>query len=310
MIRKSRKRFSEKIMIKCKKVVGARFNRYESDSSRLWAGQRRGSDRVSRPMPIAAGGFRRVRGFAISLLLAMSAVPAGAADVKVISAGAVRGLIAGIIADYSRQTGHKFDFKVGTTGQLRGIIASGEPADLIIASAMLMAELEQSGKMMAGSRADLGRVGIGVAIREGASVPDLATPEAFKQSLLAARSVTYTDPREGGTSGIYVMGVLERFGIGEIVARKAVLSKGGRDAVERVARGEAEMAVTLISEIVPVTGARLAAAVPQSLQQYTVYAAAIPASSTDPAAARAFIAALTRPAMAERWRLAGFEPPN
>ena len=83
-----------------------------------------------------------------------------------ISAGAVRGLIAGIIADYSRQTGHKFDFKVGTTGQLRTIIASGEPADLIIASAALMTELEKSGKMQAGSRADLGRVGIGVAVRE------------------------------------------------------------------------------------------------------------------------------------------------
>jgi ABC-type molybdate transport system substrate-binding protein len=80
--------------------------------------------------------------------------------------------------------------------------------------------------------------------------------------------------------------------------------------VEKVARGEAEIAVTLISEIVSVKGARLAAPVPLSLQRYTVYAAAIPASSTVPSSARAFIAALTGPAVAERWNAAGFEPPK
>ena len=252
----------------------------------------------------------RIFSVAISIVVALSATPAGAAELKVISAGAVRGLIAGMIADYSRQSGHKFDFKVGTTGQLRAIIASGEPADLIIASAPLMAELEKSGKMTPGSRADLGRVGIGVAIREGASAPDLSTAAAFRQTLVDARSVAYTDPRAGGTSGIYFLGVLDRFGIADVVTKKAVLSNGGRDAVEKVARGEAEIAVTLISEIVPVKGARLAAAVPQALQLYTVYAAAIPASSADPTSARAFIATLTGPALAERWQAAGFEPPK
>jgi molybdate transport system substrate-binding protein len=240
---------------------------------------------------------------------ALFVAPASAADIKVISAGAVRGLIAGIIADYSRQSGHKFEFKVGTTGQLRAIIASGEPADLIIASATLMAELERSGRMMPGSRADLGRVGIGVAIREGAAAPDLATAAAFKQLLVDARSVAYSDPREGGTSGIHFTGVLDRLGVADVVAGKAVLANGGRAAVEKVAQGEAEIAVTLISEIVPVKGARLAGALPRELQLYTVYAAAIPASSTDPANARAFIAALTGAAMAERWKAAGFEPP-
>jgi molybdate transport system substrate-binding protein len=250
--------------------------------------------------------FRLVALAAVTLI----AAPVDAADIKVISAGAVRGLIATIIADYSRETGHKFDFKVGTTGQLRTIIASGEPADLIIASAPLMGELEKSGKMQPGSRADLGRVGIGVAVRDGASAPDLSTPEAFKQALIDARSVAYTDPREGGTSSVYVLGVLDRFGIADAVTKKAVLTNGGHAAVEKVAKGEAEIAVTLISEIVTVKGARLAAPVPAALQLYTVYAAAIPASSTEPVAARAFIAALASPAMAERWKAAGFEPPK
>jgi molybdate transport system substrate-binding protein len=252
----------------------------------------------------------RILGSAISIAVMLATASAGAADIKVISAGAVRGLIASMIADYARESGHKFDFKVGTTGQLRAIIASGESADLIIASAPLMGELEASGKMVAGSRADLGRVGIGVAIRDGASAPDLSTPEAFKQALIAARSVAYTDPREGGTSSIYMLGVLDRFGLTEMVTRKAVLAKGGHDAVEKVARGEAEIAVTLMSEIVPIKGAKLAAPVPAALQSYTIYAAAIPASSSDPANARAFIAVLSGPAMAERWKAAGFEPPR
>jgi molybdate transport system substrate-binding protein len=251
----------------------------------------------------------RLIAFTIPIIATLLAASAGAADIKVISAGAVRGLIGGMIADYSRQTGHKFDFKVGTTGQLRAIIASGEPADLIIASAPLMAELEQSGKMLPASRADLGRVGIGVAIREGATAPDLATPEAFKQALIAARSVAYSDPREGGQSGLHLTRVLERFGIADLVAKKAVLTNGGHRAVEKVAQGEAEIAVTFISEIVPIKGARLAAPVPEALQLYSVYAAAIPHSSTDPAAARAFIVVLAGPAMAERWKAAGFEPP-
>src|SRR6185503_17360362 len=93
---------------------------------------------------------------------------AHAADVKVIAAGAVRGLIGQIIDDYSKQSGQKFDFTIGTTGQLRKVIASGQPADLIICSAPLMAELEKVGKFTPGSRTDLGRVGIGVVVRDGA----------------------------------------------------------------------------------------------------------------------------------------------
>src|SRR5882762_9769041 len=161
---------------------------------------------------------------------AVGATPATAADLKVISAGAVRGLIAQIIDDYSRQSGQKFDFTIGTTGQLRDIIASGQHADLIIVSAPLMGELEKTGKLTAGSRAELGRVGIGVAIRDGATAPDVSTPDALKKALIDARSVAYTNPAEGGTSGIYFNGVAERFGIGDAIRQKAVLTRGGREA--------------------------------------------------------------------------------
>ena len=246
----------------------------------------------------------------IAITAAFFATPAGAADLKVISAGAVRGLIAQIIEDYTRQTGQKFDFTIGTTGQLRNIIAAGQHADLIIASAPLMGELEKTGKMMPGSRADLGRVGIGVTIRDGAAAPDVSTPDALKNALIAARSIAYTDPAEGGTSGIYFNNLADRFGIGDAVRKKAVLTRGGREAAIEVAEGRAELAIVFMSESAVVKGVKLAGPLPGPLQDYSVYAAAIPASSTDAAAARAFIAALTSPAMAERWRANGFEPPK
>jgi molybdate transport system substrate-binding protein len=250
----------------------------------------------------------------LTFLMAVAAVlfggPSAAAELKVISAGAVRGLIAQIIEDYSRQTGQKFDFTIGTTGQLRTIIASGQPADLIIVSAPLMAELEKTGKFLPESRADLGRVGIGVAVREGAAAPDVATPEAFKAALVAARSVAFTNPAEGGTSGIYFAGLAERLGIGDEIKKKSLLTKGGREAAIEVAEGRAELAIVFISEAMAVKGVRLAGPLPGPLQDYSVYTSAIPASSADPAAARAFIAALASSAMAERWRANGFEPPK
>jgi molybdate transport system substrate-binding protein len=246
----------------------------------------------------------------IALAAAAFAPAAGAADLKVISAGAVRGLIAEIIDDYSRQTGQKFDFTIGTTGQLRNIIASGQPADLIIVSTPLMGELEGTGKLMPGSRADLGRVGIGVTVRDGAASPDVSTPDALKQALVEARSVAYTNPAEGGTSGIYFAGLADRFGIGDAIRKKAILTRGGREAAIEVAQGRADMAIVFISEAMAVKGIKLAGPLPPPVQDYSAYAAAIPASSTDVAAAHAFIAALTSPAMAQRWRANGFEPPR
>ncbi len=252
----------------------------------------------------------RILALAIAAVVTLLALPASAAHLKVTSAGAVRGLIAGIIEEYKRQSGDTFDFTVGTTGQLRAIIASGQPADLIIVSTPLMAELEKTGKMTPGSRADLGRVGIGVVIRDGARVPDVASPEAFKKAVIEARSLAYTDPAQGGTSGIYFAGLADRFGIADEDKRKSVLTTGGREAALEVAQGKAEIGIVFISEAMAVKGVKLAGPLPPALQDYSVYAAAIPASSTEPAAARAFIAALTSAAMAPRWQAAGFEPPK
>lgn len=238
--------------------------------------------------------------------LAAPAATAQAADIKVISAGAVRGVVGGMIDDYARRTGHKFEFTVGPTGLLRDTIASGKPADLIIASAPLMAELEQTGKMAPGSRVDIGRVGLGVVVRAGTPLPDISSPEAVKELLVAAKRIAYTDPKLGGTSVLHLMKFADTMGIKDEVLRKGVTATGGNDAAAKVAAGQADVTVVLISDI-HAKDAKLVGPLPEPIQLWTVYAAAIPLSSAEPEHARALIAALTAPDMAPRWRAAGWQ---
>ena len=235
------------------------------------------------------------------------AMPAVAAEINVVAAGAVRGIIRGMIDDYSKETGLKFNFTVGPTGQLRDALASGKPVDLVIVAAPLLAELDSAGKIAAGSRVDLGRVGMGVVVRGGTPSPDISTPEAVKAALTNAKVIAYTDPKLGGTSVEHLMKIAESFGIKDDVIRKGLISTGGDDAAAKVADGKADIAIVPITDI-HAKDAKLVGPLPEPIQRSMVYSAAIPVSSADPAAARAFVAAMTAPAMRDRWVKAGWQP--
>jgi molybdate transport system substrate-binding protein len=243
-----------------------------------------------------------------TLTLAMAALPAHAGEIRVVSAEAVRGALEAVADQFSRDTGHKVTFSFMTAGQVRESVEKGEAADIAIASNAVIAGLVKEGR--ASEAIDLGRIGLAVAVRDGAQVPDLSTPEAFVQALRAARAVSFTDPAVGGTAGIYFSGLLQRLGVAEEVNRKAVFSSGGRDAVSKVAKGDADLAITFPSEIVPIKGARIAGMLPASLQNYTTYAAAVPVASHHVDLARIYIAALVAFDARERWTKAGFEPLN
>jgi molybdate transport system substrate-binding protein len=247
-----------------------------------------------------------LRATAIAIAVIATA-PACAAEINVVAAGAVRGIIGGMIDDYARQSGLKFNLTVGPTGQLRDAIASGTPTDLVIVSAPLMEEMEKSGRIAPGSRIDLGRVGLGVVVREGVPSPDISTPDAVKAALIKANTIAYTDPKLGGTSVEHLMKFAERVGIKDEVIRKGVISTGGNDAAAKVADGKADIAIVPITDI-HAKEAKLVGPLPEPIQLWTVYAAAIPKSSADPAAARAFVAALTGPGMHDRWIKAGWQP--
>ena len=125
-------------------------------------------------------------------------------------AGAVKYAVTDFAARLARETGAEVAFTFGTIGQVRRRLAGGETADVIIGTAPAIAELAQAGVLVAGSRTDLGRTFTGVCVRDGAPVPDISTPETFRQAMLAARSLAYTDPQAGGTSGIFLAGLFDR----------------------------------------------------------------------------------------------------
>lgn len=249
--------------------------------------------------------MRRVLGVAILIATAVSSVDA--AEIKVLSAGAMKAMVTELGAEFTRETGHTLALTSGTVGQLRDKILAGEAADVVVMSDTAIDQLIGQGHLVRGSRVDIARTGIGVAVREGAPKPDITTPEAFKQALLSAKSIAYVDPASGATSGIYFASVLQRLGIAEAVKGKTVLRTGGGYVAELVARGEAELAVHQISEIIPVKGASLVGPLPRELQKVTVYSGALPARGTTTEPAKAFVEFMARPAFKARLAAAGLD---
>ncbi|MBX9591985.1 MAG: substrate-binding domain-containing protein [Hyphomonadaceae bacterium] len=231
----------------------------------------------------------------VSMAALASAAPASAAEIKLLTAGAMRAVVAELLPAFERQTGHTVVVDNATAGTLAKRIAAGEAFDVAIITPAVVDDLMQKGRIAAGSRVDLAKVGIGVAVKQGAALPDISTVDAFKRTLLAVPSVAYIDPQSGGSSGIYFDALLERLGIAGQVRAKAKLKQGGYVA-ELVASGEAEIAVHQISEIVPVKGVTLVGPLPAAIQNHTVYAAGIGAAARDGAAAKALLDHLAGPA--------------
>lgn len=236
----------------------------------------------------------------------LGAVPVQADGVKVFSAGAVRGIVTDLAEVFRRETGHTVTLSFGTAGQTRQKLLSAEPVDVVIMTDAAVDDVAKQGAVVPGSRADIARTGMGVGVRDGAPRPDIATSDAFKATLLRAKSLVYVDPAQGATSGMHFKSVLERLGIAEAVKGKTQLVPGGYPA-EKVASGEAETVVHQISEILPVKGVVLVGPLPPDLQKVTVYSAGLAARSASPETARAFIAFLTRPAFKAKFAEAGLD---
>jgi len=230
------------------------------------------------------------------------------AEIKVMSAGAVKSMVAALGAEFERETGKKLNLNFGTAGSLRERVKSGEVADLVVLSESAIAELAKLGFVVPESSADLGRTVTGVVVREGAPFPDISTPEAFKRALLTAKTVAYTDPKAGGSGGIMFSALLQKLGIADEINRKAVLGKGGHDVAVSIAEGRAEFGTTFISEVLPVKGAKVVGPLPGELHNANTYTAAIHTRAQNRAGAAEFLRKLTDPATRSRWTAAGLEP--
>lgn len=246
-----------------------------------------------------------------SLLLWAWPSVAASAEIMVFAPGGVRSALLGAAASFERETGNKVNFTFGTGGGIQKQVAGGAPADVTVLPSAGIKDLEQKGLIAQDSRVAVGSVGVGIGIKAGAPRPKIGTAEEFRESLLAAKSITYADPARGGTSGTYFATVvLGRLGIAEQLKSKTVLTAVGEDAVRRVANGDSEMVIVQASEITAVPGAELVGPLPKDLQNNIPYAAVVLKTSKSPDAARAFVKYLISPSGLAAFRAAGFAAPD
>ena len=255
---------------------------------------------------MARSTTRAISALLLVVTLAAGAPRAEAAELYVLSAGAMRSIVTDLATAYEKETGNTVKLTFGTVGVIRAKLAGADPADVAIMTDTAMQEMTRQGAVLEGSWAAIGRTGIGVAVRDGAPKPDIGTPEALKQALLSTKSLTYVDPAQGGTSGIHFAGVLQRLGIADAVKSKTTLVPGGYPA-ELVAKGEVEMVVHQISEIIPVKGVTLVGPLPKDLQKITVYGAGVAVASTAKPEAKAFVTFLARPDFKPKLAAAGLD---
>jgi molybdate transport system substrate-binding protein len=244
---------------------------------------------------------------AIALTFAMPHI-AKAAEIEVISGGAFKQVLNALVQQYQKDSGTTVNVTYRTVGQHMSLLKDGgESFDVAILTPEAIGWLATEGKVVAGNRADLARTGVGVAVKEGAPRPGIGTVEAFKRTLLAAKSVAYIDPKAGGSSGIYVGGLLERLGIADAVNAKAVLIQGG-DVASHVVDGEAEIGIHQICEILAVKGAVLVGPLPAEIQNFTVYSAGVSVAAKHSATANEFVNFLTGPHALPIIKAKGMEP--
>jgi molybdate transport system substrate-binding protein len=231
---------------------------------------------------------------------------AEAAEIKVLTAGAFKQVLLALVPAYEKQTGNKVTVENDTVGAVVKRIKGGDTFDVVIVSPAAVDDLAKDGKVVAGSRSDLAKVGVGIVVKDGAARPDISSVDAFKRALIAAKSVAYIDPASGGSSGIFVDRLLDKLGIAGDVKPKAKLIPGGAVA-DHIADGEAEIGVHQISEILPVKGVTLVGPLPTEIQNYTVYAAGLGAQSKESDAAKALIKVLSGPDAAAVFKSKGME---
>ena len=238
----------------------------------------------------------------VAMLLATTA-GAVAAEIKIVNANALTVAMREIAASFSKETGHQVTFTGVSPGLVDQRVRAGEVYDIIINAVASMEAYEKEGRMRAGSRRPFARVGIGLAVREGTKL-DLSTVESTRKALLDAKAITYSDSATGGLSGINAAKVLANLGIADAVKAKSKIVANGR---ELIAKGEVDIGLYNLSEIARYPSVVAAGPVPEAVQVYINYEAAVPATNAAPEPALALLKYFSRAASRSVWTNAGLE---
>jgi molybdate transport system substrate-binding protein len=248
-----------------------------------------------------------IAGFALIAAMRIGGAAEGA-EIRVLSSGSMKAAFSQLLPDFQKSSGNTATIEYGPAGAIVGRIQKSDAADVVIVSRSQLQKLESNGKVVPGSL--VAGIALGVAVRKGAPKPDIGNVEAFKRALLAARSIAYRDPITGSTSGTYTAGLLERLGLAQDLKPKLRLDRSEGDVPENVflgvAKGEVEMQIGQITEIVISPGVDLAGPLPAEIQNTTVMAAGVVTTSKAPDAARALIGFISSPAAAAVLKASGF----
>jgi molybdate transport system substrate-binding protein len=245
--------------------------------------------------------------FALALPLLGTAATAAAAELTVFVTGSMADPLEHVAEDFTRATGHTLRFESATTGGLLAKIRAGERADVVIIAAEAAATLEQSGTLVAGTRTPVASSLFGVVVRAASPAPNVATAEAFKDTVLRARTISYPDPVVATVSGGYIDSVFAGLGIQDAARAKASLKAMGYLVGEAVSSGEAELGLSFMSEFVGNPALRVVP-FPDTLQKPQLYTAGVFAGSANEAVARELIAFLTTTEARTKLAAAGVVP--
>lgn len=228
-------------------------------------------------------------------------------EVRVLASNGVKAVIEELVPRGERAIGHRLAITFNSSQALKQSIDKGDAFDVAIMTTEMIDELIKEGKIVAGTEVGVARSGIGVGIRSGAPKPAIKTAAAIKQTLLDAKAITYA---QDGASRVHILEMLDHLGIADQVGHKTILEQGSVRSAGRVAAGDADLIMTLISEILPIKGVELVGPLPSEFQSYVTLAAGVGAKAGNPESARALIRFLTSPDIAPTLKAKGMERPH
>lgn len=271
---------------------------------------------IARPLDYRKGQIVRTRSIdlgglaaVLSAILLLFAGPLFGAEIKVMSSGGFTAAYQELVPAFERETGNKVSTSYGASmggapDSIPSRLDRGEPADVVILAGPARDELVKQGKVGSGSRVDLARSIIGMVVRAGAPKPDISTLEAFKRTLLEAKSIAYS----ASASGTYLArDVFPKLGIADEIKAKTKRIESERVGTV-VARGDAEIGFQQVSELLPIPGIDYVGPIPEAVQQVTLFSAGIATGAKEPEAARALVRFLSSPAAASTIKKTGLDP--
>jgi molybdate transport system substrate-binding protein len=227
-----------------------------------------------------------------------------AAELNVLAGGSMSDVLGELGPQFERASGHKVVIQFGSTPQLIKQVTAGAPFDLGVVPVDVLKDAAARERFASGPSTDIARVGYGIAVRAGASKPDIGTPDALKQALLKAQSIAFVPE---SAAGAYVSKVFERLGIADAMKTKTKTQGTPAQIAPAVARGDAEIGVFLVNVLVA-PGVELVGPFPAEVQQELIFTAATATNSKEAEAAKAFITFLTTPAAAAVIKAKGMKP--